>query len=352
MCGMKAARIHRIGGPSVFKFEEVPLPKPRRGEFLIEVHCAGVNPVDIKIRQGKFKLFKPDLPATLGRDIAGVVRAVGGSPTKGRRSPFRIGDEVFGMLDYDRGAYAEYTVACAREIARRPKKVTEKDAATLGVAALTAWQGLFDHGHLKRGQRVLIHGAAGGVGHFAVQFAKIAGATVIATASERDLGWVRKLGADEVFDFKNQRFEEHTGDIDLVLDLIAGETQERSWGVLKASGGAIVSTLSEPSKTEARRHEARGVRMVVKAKSEQLRKIASLVASGRVKVTIGKVFPLREVGNAHDSLENDHVRGKVILEATPRWLDLDARSNESAERPSEENAIYARANIPGVTLIA
>jgi NADPH:quinone reductase-like Zn-dependent oxidoreductase len=345
---MKAARMHKTGGPSVFKYEEVPLPKPRTGEFLVEVHFAGVNPVDTKIRQGKFKLFKARMPAVIGRDIAGIVRGVGGKAPKGRRSPFKVGDEVFGMLDYDHGAYAEYTVASAREIARRPEKVKERDAGALGVAALTAWQSLFDHGRLKRGQRVLIHGAAGGVGHFAVQFAKIAGATVIATASERDLKWVKKLGADEVIDFKHQRFEEHTGDIDLVLDLISGETQDRSWGVLKASGGAIVSTLSEPSKVEARRRKARALRMVVKVKSDQLLKIASLVASGRVKVAVAKVFPLSEVGAAHEYLENAHVRGKVVVEATPRWFDLDARANESGGQPSEENAIYARASLPGV----
>jgi NADPH:quinone reductase-like Zn-dependent oxidoreductase len=346
---MKAARMRRNGGPSVFKYDEVPLPDAGRGEFLVEVHYAAVNPVDTKIREGKFKLFKARIPATIGRDISGTIRVVGGKAPKGRRSPFRVGDEVFGMLDYDRGAYAEYTLCSAREIVRRPKKVTEKDASTLGVAALTAWQCLFDHGRLKRGQRVLIHGAAGGVGHFAVQFAKIAGATVIATASERDLGWVKKLGADEVIDFKNQRFEEHTGEIDLVVDLISGETQERSWAVLKPSGGALISTLSEPSKAEARRHKARAARMVVKVNADQLRKIAALVASGRVKVTVAKVFPLKEVGKAHLCLENDHVRGKVILAVSPRWFDLDARSNESAGRPSEENAIYARANIPGVT---
>jgi NADPH:quinone reductase-like Zn-dependent oxidoreductase len=344
---MKAARMHRNGGPSVLKYDEVALPKPRRGEFLIEVHCAGVNPVDMKIRSGEFKLFKAVPPATIGRDIAGIVRGVGAKSVKGGRSPFKVGDEVFGMLDYDRGAYAEYTLASAREIARRPKKVTEKEASCLGVAALTAWQGLFDHGRLKRGQRVLIHGAAGGVGHFAVQFAKFAGATVIATASERDLKWVKKLGADEVIDFKNQRFEEHTGEIDLVLDLVSGETQERSWDVLKPSGGAIISTLSEPSKTEAKKHKARGLRMVVSVKRDQLLKIASLVASGRVKVAIEKVFPLKDVAEAHRYLENSHVRGKVVLKVEARWFDLDARINESAGTPSEENAIYARANIPG-----
>jgi NADPH:quinone reductase-like Zn-dependent oxidoreductase len=343
---MKAARIHRNGGPSVFKYEEVPHPEPRRGEFLIEVHYGSVNPVDAKIRKGKYEAFKAVMPATLGRDVSGVIRAVGGKTATGRRPAFKVGDEVFGMLDYGRGAYAEYTLASAREIARRPQKVSEKDASTLGVAALTAWQGLFDHGRLKKGQRVLIHGAGGGVGHFAVQFAKVAGATVIATASRRDLGWVRKLGADEVIDFGKQKFEEHTGDIDLVLDLISGETQERSWSVLREKGGAIVSTLSEPSKTEARRHHARGMRMVVKVKQAQLEKIASLVADGRVKVSIGKVFPLRKAGDAQKYLETGHVRGKVLLEMAPRWFDLSARSSESTGTPSEENAIYALASLP------
>jgi len=343
---MKAARIHRTGGPSVFKYEEVPLPEPRRGEFLIEVHYASVNPVDAKIRKGHYKAFKAVLPATLGRDISGFIVKVGGKTGSGRRPTFKVGDEVFGMLDYGRGAYAEYTVSPGREIAHRPQSVSEKDASTLGVAALTAWQGLFDHGRLKKGQRVLIHGAAGGVGHFAVQFAKVAGATVIATASTRDIAWVRKLGADEVIDYRKQRFEEHTGAIDLVLDLIAGDTQERSWGVLKESGGAIVSTLSEPSKVEARRHHARGARMVVKVKQAQLEKIAALVAEGRVKVEIGKVFPLQKAGDAQKYLENAHVRGKVLLKTAPRWFDLGAISAESAGTPSEENAIYARANIP------
>jgi NADPH:quinone reductase-like Zn-dependent oxidoreductase len=339
--------MHRTGGPSVLKYEEVPLPKPGRGDFLIEVHYAGVNPVDTKIRQGEFKGFKARLPAVIGRDVAGIVRARGPKSGKGR-GRFNIGDEIFGLLDYDRGAYAEYTLASARELAHRPKKVSENDAGAIGVAALTAWQCLFDHGRLKRGQRVLIHGAAGGVGHFAVQFAKIAGATVIATASKRDLGWVKKLGADEVIDFKNQRFEEHTGKIDLVVDLVSGETQERSWMVLKPSGGALVSTLSEPSKLEARRYKARALRMVVKTKSDQLAKIASVIAKGKVKVEIAKVFPLKKAGSAHEYLEKEHIRGKIVLETTPRWFDLDARSNESAGKPSEENAIYARAEIPGL----
>lgn len=340
--------MHRTGGPSVFKYEEVPLPKPRRGEVLIEVHAAGVNPVDTKIRQGKFHLYKAVLPATLGRDIAGVVRGVnplGG----GKRSPFKVGDEVFGMLDYNRGAYAEYTIASPREIARRPAKVTEKEAGALGVAALTAWQGLFDHGRLKKGQRVLIHGAAGGVGHFAVQFAKAKGATVVATASKRDLKWVQKLGADQVIDFENERFEEHTGQIDVVLALVAGDTIKRSWGVLKPKGGVIVSTLEEPDQAAARRHHARALRMLVTAKRAQLEKIAALVAGGQVKVKIDKVFSLRHVREAHEYLEKGHVRGKVSLDTVPSWTDLDLREAPTGTGPEADLATLASTNVSGFT---
>lgn len=296
------------------KLDEIELPRPRPGELLIQVHTASVNPVDMKIREGKFKLFRPRLPAIVGRDIAGVILAIGGKGPPASQGSFRVGDPVFGMLDYERGAYAECTLASPREIAHRPAKLGEREAGTLGVAALTAWQCLFDHGRLRKGQRVLIHGAAGGVGHFAVQFAKVRGATVIATASQRDLAWVRRLGADQVIDYKNRRFEDETGDIDLVLDLIGGETQERSWAVLKRRGGAIVSTLVEPSPAQARKHHARGLRMVVVVKSRQLDEIARLVVARRVRVTVSKVFPLAKARQAHEVLENGHLRGKVELQ--------------------------------------
>jgi len=169
----KAVVIHRFGGPAVLKVETIERPVPGTNQFLIEVDAASVNPVDHKIRTGKYKMFRPKLPAVIGRDVAGTIRAVGA----GTNGLFKVGDRVFGMLDYQRGAYIRYTVATARELARRPDKLTVNDAGALGVAALTAWQGLFDHGHLKHGERVLIHGAAGGVGHLAVQFAKWRGPT-------------------------------------------------------------------------------------------------------------------------------------------------------------------------------
>jgi NADPH:quinone reductase-like Zn-dependent oxidoreductase len=330
---MRAVRLHRFGGPSVLKIDDVPVPKPGRGEYLIEVHFAGVNPVDTKIRKGEFALYRPRLPAIIGRDVAGVVRARGARANRGSRAGFKVGARVFGMLDYERGAYAEYALASDREIAALPKGPSNKEAGVLGVAALTAWQGLFDHGRLRKGQRVLIHGASGGVGHFAVQFAKVHGATVVATASERDLAWVKDLGADQVIDFKSQRFEEQTGQIDLVFDLVGGETLKRSWSVLKDRGGAIVSTLAEPSAAEAAKRRARAVRMVVKPKARQLKAIAALVARGRVRVRIEKVFPLHKAANAHRYLESAHPRGKVVLDVLSGWAEFGKAV--AAEQPAE-----------------
>jgi NADPH:quinone reductase-like Zn-dependent oxidoreductase len=306
---IEAVVIHRFGGPSVLQVEEIALPIPGHGEFLIEVDAASVNPVDHKIRTGKYKMFRPKLPAIIGRDLAGTVRAVG-TGTK----EFKIGDAVFGMLDYSRGAYAHYTVATARELARRPDKLSVNDAGALGVTALTAWQGLFDHGHLKRGERVLIHGAAGGVGHLAVQFAKWRGAYVIGTAGGHDLDWVKNLGADRVIDYKNELFENEVGNVDLVYDLIAGETLERSWQVLKEQGGRIVSTLDYPAAAQmARHHHARWDHMVVVVKNKQLAQIARLIMEKKVRMKIAKIFPLGKIQAAHRLVENGHVRGKVLL---------------------------------------
>jgi NADPH:quinone reductase-like Zn-dependent oxidoreductase len=307
---MQAIVLRRFGGPAVLKLETISCPVPGPGQLLVAVKAASVNPVDHKIRAGKYKMFHPQLPAIIGRDVAGTVCALG----SGAGGSLKIGDEVFGMLDYARGAYSQCTVATARELARRPTGVQVEEAGALGVAALTAWQGLFDHGHLKRGERVLIHGAAGGVGHLAVQFAKHQGAYVIATAGTDDMDWVKKLGADRVIDYKKQLFENETGNIDLVYDLISGKTLDRSWQVLKEKGGRIVSTLDHPYAAQAAtRHDARWTHMVVTVKSNQLTAIARLVESGKIRVHIGRTFPLAKASEAHKLVENGHVRGKVLL---------------------------------------
>lgn len=301
--------MHRRGGPGVLRLEAAPPPRLKPDEVLIRTAFAAVNPVDAKIRAGTFRLFRPSLPAILGRDVAGTVVEVGARAI----GAIQLGDRVFGMLDYPRGTYAELAAATVRELARCPKPLPLRVAGALPVAALTAWQALFVHGQLRPGQRVLIHGGAGGLGHLAIQFAKLRGATVVTTASRRDLRWVRSLGADQAIDYARERFEDVAGNFDLVLDLLGGEVQKRSWQTLKPRGGRLVSTRSAPSASAARRHRARGILMAVAADRRQLARIADLVATGRVRVAIARVLPLRAAAKAHRRLEAGHFRGKLVL---------------------------------------
>jgi NADPH:quinone reductase-like Zn-dependent oxidoreductase len=310
--GNRAVRIHRFGGPDVLALETVETPQPQRDTVLVRVHAAGVNPVDHKIRDGKYPpVGKDALPVTLGRDLSGVVAACGEGVTAVRQ-----GDAVFAMLGQDRGGYTDYALVRSAELARKPQRIGDAEAAAVPLPALTAWQGLFDHGGLRAGQRVLIHGGAGGVGHFAVQFAKAKGAHVCTTVGTDDVAFARSLGADEVIDYRTQRFEDTARDIDVVFDLVAGETQERSWAVLKR-GGILVSTLTPPSEEQARAHGARGTRYTAQPNGRQLDEIGALIEAGKVRVTVAARFPLQEAGAALDRLEHGHVRGKIVLECVP-----------------------------------
>jgi NADPH:quinone reductase-like Zn-dependent oxidoreductase len=304
---MKAARIHDFGGPEVLVYEDAPRPTPEDDQVLIKVEVASVNPVDGKIRAGEFKRFHPHLPAILGRDVAGVIEAVGAAV-----KDFQVGDAVFGMLAYERGTYAEYAVALPNEIARKPVQLEAERAAGIGVAGLTAWQAVMERGELQRGQRVVIHGGGGGVGHFAVQFAIAQGAEVIATASPQDVEFVRGLGVEKVIDYKAQRFEEEVREVDLVIDLIAGQTRERSWQLLKP-GGLIVSTLGEPKPPADAPPGMRGREVVVEVNAEQLAEIADRAASGKLRIEVDKRYPLAETRRAHEHMENEHARGKTVL---------------------------------------
>ena len=304
---MKAVRMYSFGGPDVLTFEDLAIPAPAPGEVLIRVEAASVNPVDYKIRAGEFKPPGLQTPLTLGRDVSGVVVQTGRDVPQ-----FNSGDEVYALLDRDQGGYAEYVVAKADNVVRKPEKIDHLHAAAVPLAAITAWQGLFDHGHLRSGERVLIHGATGGVGHFAVQFAKDRGAYVIATGRAEDAELLRKWGADEVIDYRHERFEDRVRDVDLVFDLVAGETQQRSWNVLKV-GGRIVSTLQQPSQTEAARHHASGEVFMAKPDRDELAEIGRLIDRGKVTVFLQQTFPLAEVRRAHDHMEHEHVRGKVVL---------------------------------------
>jgi NADPH:quinone reductase-like Zn-dependent oxidoreductase len=309
MTTMKAVRIRSFGGPEVLEIADVEKPTPKDDEVLIRVRAASVNPVDYKIRSGGYPLVKQDqLPKVLGRDVAGEIERCGRAVRN-----FKEGDTVYAMLDGGPGGYAEYVTASAEIVAPKPGQLGYREAAAVPLAGLTAWQGLFDHGHLQAGQKVLIHGGAGGVGHLAVQFAKARGATVAATVSREDVEFIRHLGADQVIDYTRERFEENVRDVDLVLDLIAGETQERSWAVLK-DGGTMISSLTEPSQEQARRHHGQAGRFMAHPDRGELIEIGRLIDEGRVHPHVSAVFELKEAREAQSQLERHHAQGKVVLQ--------------------------------------
>ncbi|MDB6140583.1 MAG: NADP-dependent oxidoreductase [Verrucomicrobiaceae bacterium] len=304
---MRAIHIHKFGSPQVLSLEEVSVPTPDDNQVLVEVHAASVNPVDGKIRSGSFKRFRPHLPATLGRDFSGVIVKLGAA-VKG----WKEGDEVFGMQDYSRGTYAENSLALPSEMARKPAGIDHAHAACLGVAGLTAWQALYRYGGLESGQRVVILGAGGGVGQFAVQFAAIHGAEVIAVASQEDMEVVKDLGAAMVINYKTEAFEKLVTEVDLVLDLVGKGTWDASWKVLK-TGGILVSTLGLPVPPEEAPADVRGAEVIVECNVEELTQIAALVSSGRVVVNVDTIVPLTEASLAHEHIENGHSRAKTVL---------------------------------------
>ena len=306
---MKAVRVHEYGGVDVLRLEDAPRPDPGPGEVLVRVHAAAVNPVDWKVRAGYLREWmKYKLPMIPGWDFSGVVESAGPGA-----DGWRAGMEVYARPDLSRdGAYAEYIAVRESEIAAKPKSVDHVQAAAIPLAALTAWQALFDAGGLRAGQRVLIHAAAGGVGHFAVQLAKWKGAFVAGTASARNHDFLRQLGADQLIDYTSVRFEDVARDFDVVLDTLAGETRSRSWGVLK-KGGILVTVLGQPSQEDAKAHGVRAAGIFVQPNPKQLAEIATLVDSRKLKPNIDGVFPLAEAAKAHALGETNHVRGKLVL---------------------------------------
>jgi NADPH:quinone reductase-like Zn-dependent oxidoreductase len=306
---MKAVRIRSFGGPEVLEFAEIEKPVPKDDEVLIKVRAASVNPVDYKIRSGKYPVVKQDqLPKVLGRDVAGEIESCGQAV-----HDLEEGETVYAMLDGGPGGYAEYVTVRADLVAPKPGELDYRSAAAVPLAGLTAWQGLFDHGHLQAGQRVLIHGGAGGVGHLALQFAKAKGATVATTVATQDVEFVRHLGADRVIDYTRERFEDELPDVDLVLDLIAGETQERSWAVLK-DGGTMISSLARPSEAKARAHRAHAESFVAHPDRAELIEIGRLIDEGRVRPHVCAVFELKQAAEAQALLEHHHSQGKVVLQ--------------------------------------
>jgi NADPH:quinone reductase-like Zn-dependent oxidoreductase len=306
---MKAIRMHEYGGPEVLEYEEAPRPRVQPGEVLIRVHAAGVNPLDCKVRAGELKgVVQHKFPLIPGWDVSGVVEEVGQGV-----SQFKRGDEVFVMADPTRnGGYADYIAVRESTLAMKPKSLHHVRAAAVPVSALAAWRALFDLGKLQARQRILIHGGSGGVGHFAVQLAKWKGAHVLATASTKNQQLLRKLGADETIDYTTQKFEEVAEKVDLVLDTIGGDTEERSWRVL-SKGGALISLVQPPSEQKARRFGVRGIMCSVQPDGAELSTIAKLIDSAKLKPIIDRILPLSEARRAHELSQDGHIRGKIVL---------------------------------------
>jgi NADPH:quinone reductase-like Zn-dependent oxidoreductase len=297
---MQAVLTRETGDPDVLQLEEVDRPEPGDGEVLIRVRATSVNPVDWKNRRG---VAPTDLPGVLGRDVSGTVEV-------SRAEGYAEGDEVFGNVAI--GAYAEYVTAPAGVIAKRPDGLADELAAALPVAGMTAWQALFDRGGLESGGTALVAGAAGGVGHLGVQFAKHAGARVIGTASGPNRDFVLGLGADEFVDYTEQDVGEVVSDVDVAFDTVGGATTESLVPTLR-EGGVVVTIANAPPEEAAAARGARAELLVMSPNPEQLRRIGELVASGEVRVELAEVLPLSEIRRAHELSESGHVRGKIVL---------------------------------------
>src|SRR5881394_96134 len=303
---MKAIRIHQYGGPEVLAQVEMQRPTPGHDEVLIKVHAAAVNPIDWKMRAGHVKeVFPLTFPSTLGWDVSGTVQERGDKATQ-----FKRGDEVYALVKG--GGYAEYVVANATVVAKKPRTLDHVHAAAVPVAGLTALQALFEVAQLRAGQKVLIHAAAGGVGNFAVQFAKERGAYVIGTASSRNHAFLHELGADKAVDYQQTRFEDVVRDADVVLDTIGGDTLERSFKALK-KGGILVSIVQPPSQEQAAKYGVRALFYGGHPSSSNLAEIARLIDSGKVKTVVETVLPLAEARRAHELSQSGHARGKIVL---------------------------------------
>lgn len=314
---MRAISQNEFGGPEVLREVDIPRPDPLPTEVLVRVVSAGINPVDAKTRAGSGMagvLGGP--PFVLGWDVSGVVEEVGfGVHT------LKPGDEVYGMPWFPRqaGGFAEYVTAPSRHFARQPSTVDHDAAAAVPLAGLTAWQILHDAAHIRAGQRVLIHAAAGGVGHFAVQFAKAAGAHVTGTASAGKHDWLRKIGVDEVIDYRSTRFEDVTGDQDIVVDLIGGDNAVRSVQVARP-GGTLIAVPGGVSPELAAAAEERGVSAIpflVEPDGHALAAIAALIDAGKVHVEVEHVYPLSEIQAAHERQESGRAQGKLVVHIAP-----------------------------------
>jgi NADPH:quinone reductase-like Zn-dependent oxidoreductase len=311
MATMNAVRIHTYGGPEVLTYETVTKPEAGDGEVLVRVHAAGVNPFDWKLRQGYLSgFFNVPFPMVIGWEYSGVVESVGAGVTE-----FAPGDEVYGRSDIMRdGSAAEYIRTPASMVVHKPKSISHTQAAAIPHAVLAAWAALFDKANIQAGQKILIHAAAGGVGSLAVQLAKWKGLYVIGTASlPNSIALLKELGADEIINYKTQRFEDVVKDVDVVLDLVGDETQQRSWSVLK-QGGVLVSLVTFPSPETAQAHGVTAHMATGDANAHALTEVARLIDEGTVKPIVAQVFQLKEMQQAHEMSATGHTHGKLILQ--------------------------------------
>jgi NADPH:quinone reductase-like Zn-dependent oxidoreductase len=300
---MQAVRFHDYGGPEVLVYEAAPRPQPQADQVLIRLIAAGVNPADWVYRSGVYKEMMPlPFPYTPGFEGAGIIEAVGADVTA-----FQVGQSVFGIVS---GGYAEYAVALAANVQLKPSNLTFDQAAAVPMGALTAWKTIED-ANIQAGQRVLVHGAAGGVGLYAVQFARLKGAHVIGTASANNAEFVRSLGAHEVIDYNAVRFETAIRDLDVVIDTVGGEIIERSWQVLRPNG--VLITVA--ARLTPEQGQAHGVRAASsgRASLDNLQKISEMLASKQVTPVVGSIFPLAEARQAHELGQTRHGRGRIIL---------------------------------------
>lgn len=308
---MKAAQINSYGGPDVLQaIDSAEKPKPGPGEVLIEVHSASANPFDWKVREGYLKEMVPLVfPATLGGDLAGIITEAG----EGLDS-FKVGDEVYGQANplSGKGSFAEFTPVKSTSLALKPKTIDFATSAAVPLAGSSAHQAITEHIDLKSGQKILIHGGAGGIGSFAVQIAKHIGAYVAVTAAAEDMELAKSLGADEVIDYKSQDFTSLIKDYDAVFDTVGGETAKKSYQVLK-SGGVLVSMTESPDDELAKKYGVKAIAQQTKVTTERLTQLAGLVDDGSLKVFVDKIFPLEDAGQALGYLQAGGHRGKVVI---------------------------------------
>jgi NADPH:quinone reductase-like Zn-dependent oxidoreductase len=304
---MKAARVLRFGPPNVITIDDLPQPEPGAGQLLVRVKAAGVGPWDALFREGTVQL--QPVPLILGSDLSGIVEAIGGDV-----SAFKVGDEVYGATNEQfTGAYSEFALASATKMAKKPKTLNFIEAASAPIVTVTAWQMLFEYASVIAEQTVLIHGAAGNVGAYAVQLASQAALHVVATAGSADLDYVLGLGAEAVVDYKKERFEESVTGVDVVLDTVGGETQQRSLRVLKP-GGVLVSVVAPVPEITQKHYGVRAAYFYVDVTTARLNKITELFDSGKLVTDVGTVLPLEDARIAHEMLGGaPHKRGKIVL---------------------------------------